>query len=80
MPTFYRIFGCKINLYFYDHSPPHSHAYYAEYEVVIDLESLGVIDGDMPGKKLKKIIKWAKKNKVELQDIWNKLSEDEKSE
>ena len=71
MPTFYRLFGCKIDFYFNDHPPPHFHVYYAEYEVLIEVSTLGVLRGGLPTKKLKKILAWAEENQEELQEIWD---------
>jgi hypothetical protein len=44
-----------------DHNPPHFHAIYAEYEAVIDIRTLDVIAGELPGKQLKKVRRWAQK-------------------
>lgn len=60
MPTFYRLFGCKIDFYYNDHVPPHFHVHYAEYEVLIEISTLEVLRGSLPKKKLKKILEWAK--------------------
>ena len=47
--------GIKVHLYAKDHNPPHIHALYAEYEALIDLRTLGVLVGDLPGKQLKRV-------------------------
>ncbi len=48
-------------MYRRDHNPPHFHAIYAEYEAVIDIRTLDVIAGELPGKQLKKVRRWAQK-------------------
>jgi hypothetical protein len=58
--------GIKIYLYDFDHNPPHFHAIFAEYEVLISINSLEVLKGAMPKPQLKKILKWAKYNQIQL--------------
>jgi len=74
MPTFYIIEGVKIVLYFGDHNPPHFHAIIAEYDALIEIKTLEVLEGDLPKNKQKKVLEWAKKYKAELQQIWNELN------
>ena len=71
MPTYFRILGCKVDIYFNDHTPPHFHVYYTEYEVLIEISTLKVLRGRLPSKKLKQILEWAKKNQPDLQEIWD---------
>ncbi len=40
MPTIEIIDGIKINIYSNEHSPPHFHAIYGEYEAMIRIEDL----------------------------------------
>lgn len=58
--------GIKIYVYDFDHNPPHFHAIYAEYEVLISIITLKVLKGEMPKPQLKRIFKWAKLNKLAL--------------
>ena len=55
MPAFYTIEGVKIVLYFGDHNPPHFHATIAEYDALIEIKTLEVLEGDLPKKKQKKV-------------------------
>ncbi|MEM1002435.1 MAG: DUF4160 domain-containing protein [Bacteroidota bacterium] len=73
MPTFFRFNGIKIELYYNDHSPPHFHAIYAEYEDLVEIESLEIYRGDLPRKQRKEVLAWAKQNQPILREIWNKL-------
>ncbi|MFK8105328.1 MAG: DUF4160 domain-containing protein [Saprospiraceae bacterium] len=75
MPTFFTIDGIRICLYFNDHNPPHFHALFAEYELIIGIKTLEIIEGDLPKKQLKKVEKFAKENQDLLMEIWNQLSE-----
>lgn len=51
--------GIKIYLYPKDHSPPHFHAMFAEYEVLIEIRTLQIMRGALPGKQVKKVLQWA---------------------
>ncbi len=74
MPTFYIIDGVKIVLYFDDHNPPHFHAIIAEYDALIRIETLEILEGDLPKSKQKKVLEWANKHKDDLQEIWDELN------
>lgn len=71
MPIYFQFNGIKIVLYFNDHNPPHFHAMYAEYEALIEINSLSVFRGKLPKKKEQEVLKWAKKNQKLLVEIWN---------
>lgn len=71
MPTYYTIDGVKIQLFFNDHVPPHFHAVIAEFEALISIESLEIIEGSLPRNKKKLILKWAEENKEELSELWD---------
>ncbi|ADB37143.1 DUF4160 domain-containing protein [Spirosoma linguale] len=51
--------GIRIYIYPRDHNPPHFHVYYAEYEALIDIRTLEIIAGNLPGKQAKRVQKWA---------------------
>ncbi len=71
MPIYFQFNGIKIVLYFNDHNPPHFHAMYAEYEALIEINSLSVFRGELPKKKEQEVLKWAEKNQKLLVEIWN---------
>jgi hypothetical protein len=62
MPTISRFYGILIQMYFADHAPPHFHALYAEFEAVIDIRTIEVIRGDLPGRALALVIEWAQEH------------------
>lgn len=59
MPTVKIIDSIKIDIYSREHPPPHFHALYAEYEELIEIESLKTYVGRIPETQKKKVIKWA---------------------
>ena len=56
MPLICFFYGITIYMYFDDHNPPHFHAKYAEYEVIIDINNLSVLNGYMPPRALGMLI------------------------
>jgi hypothetical protein len=59
MPEIARFYGIVIKIFFGDHSPPHFHAIYGEYNALISIESLEVIEGDLPNRAEKLVKEWA---------------------
>ena len=59
-----------IQTFFSDHSPPHFHALYAEYEVLIEISTLKVIKGKMPKRALALVLEWAFEHRSELLEDW----------
>ena len=57
-PIIYFFHGIKIQVYSKDHLPPHCHCEYAEYKLVINLVTLQIIEGRVPPRIFKRIIKW----------------------
>ncbi len=53
-----------------DHAPPHFHALYGEYEVIIDIRTLEIIKGDMPRRALALVLEWASIHREELEEDW----------
>lgn len=66
MPTFIIVEGIKIEYYSGDHLPPHIHAKYGEFEVLIIIDTQHVYEGSLPPKKLKRAKEIVKENKEDL--------------
>ena len=74
MPVIKIIDSIKIYLYFFDHLTPHFHAIYAEYQVLIEIDTLEIYSGSLPNKQLKKVIDWASKNQDYLRQKWEEYN------
>ena len=74
MPTIERIDGTKIDVYSREHPPPHFHALYAEYEELIEIETLETYAGKISNNKRKKVVKWAGENKQTLKEFFKRLN------
>ena len=73
MPVICRFYGILIKMYFSakEHNPPHFYASYGEYAGLFDLQTLAMIEGDLPQKAVAMIQEWGQVHKEELLNIWN---------
>jgi len=73
MPVISKFYGITIKIYFTqsEHNPPHLHAIYGEYMSAIDIETLEVLEGDLPKKALNMVKEWIVIHKEEIFNIWN---------
>lgn len=73
MPVIARFYGLIIKMYFQqvEHNPPHFHAVYGEYIGAFDIQTLKMIEGDLPAKAQSLVREWAVNHKEDLLKIWN---------
>lgn len=71
MPTICTFYGILIQMYWDDHAPPHFHALYAEFEALIDIQTVRVIRGALPPRALALVLEWAQEHRTELLEDWN---------
>lgn len=71
MPTISAFYGILIQMFWNDHAPPHFHARYGEYNGIIDISSLKMLEGDLPKRALSLIVDWAKLHQAELLTDWD---------
>lgn len=69
MPIISRFLGIVIVMYWNDHSPPHFHAKYGEYEITVDILT-GVVEGRFPKHALRHVLEWYELHKEELLKNW----------
>lgn len=62
MPIVDLINGIKILIYNGEHRPPHFHARYNEYEILIKIETHEHLGGEMPAKQLRVVYEWLADN------------------
>ena len=64
MPVLSRFYGIVVKMYLLgkEHNPPHIHVLYGEYNAVIDIQTLDVLEGDLPGRGVSLAQEWAKKH------------------
>ncbi|MBF0101387.1 MAG: DUF4160 domain-containing protein [Desulfobacterales bacterium] len=71
MPEITRFYGIVIKLFFGDHPPPHFHAIYGEYVGLFSIDTIEMIEGDLPNRAKKLVIEWATINQKDLIAMWN---------
>lgn len=67
-----RFYGIIIKMYFLasEHNPPHIHAIYNKSIAVIDIQTLDVIEGEIPKRALRLVKEWVFIHKNEIKNIW----------
>jgi hypothetical protein len=74
MPEISRFLGIVIAMFYRDHSPPHFHAIYGDYEVTVTIET-GVVSGEFPKRALTHVLEWLELHKAELLADWDLAKE-----
>jgi hypothetical protein len=46
-------------MYYNDHRPPHFHAEYAEHEALFAIDTLEILDGELPRRPRAFVVEWA---------------------
>ena len=71
MPVIARFYGILVKMYFREHGIPHFHAIYGEYNGVFDIETLEMIEGDLPARAQRLIKEWATHYQTDLRGMWD---------
>jgi hypothetical protein len=70
MPEISRFLGIIIAIFYKDHSPPHFHAKYGEYDITVEIMT-GVVNGEFPKRALFHVLEWYELYKEELLQDWD---------
>lgn len=73
MPVISMFYGIIILMFYFDnkkHHLPHIHVQYAEHEAIISIDNGEVLEGDLPGSKMKLVQAWIEIHKDELIADW----------
>ncbi|HYA42485.1 MAG TPA: DUF4160 domain-containing protein [Syntrophobacteraceae bacterium] len=70
MPIIARFYGILIKMYFKEHGKPHFHALYGEFNGVFDLETLEMIEGDLPQRAVQMTMEWGTIYRKDLSEMW----------
>ncbi len=74
MPTIDSFNGIKIHVYNGEHRPPHIHADYNEFEILIGIEWGVIYAGDLPVKQLKQVFDWLSGNSEWALEVFYELN------
>ena len=70
MPVVSMFYGIVIKMYFREHGVPHLHALYGEYNAVFDIQTLEMIEGDLPVRATRMVKEWAGQYQTDLLYMW----------
>jgi len=73
MPVIARFYVIVIKMYFSqsEHGIPHFHAIYGEYNAVFDIQTLEMLEGDLPVRAQRLVREWGAQYQQELLRMWN---------
>ena len=70
MPTISVFFGIIIRMFYDEHSPPHFHAAYGEFNASINILTLDIMEGRLPRRAQELVMDWAELHRTELMSDW----------
>ena len=72
MPEITRFYGIVIKIFFTkEHNPPHFHAIYGEHNVIFEISTLEMLEGDLPSKAQSLVKEWASLYIEDIINMWN---------
>lgn len=72
MPEISRFFGIVVRMLYNEHNPPHFHATYGDYQVVVMIQT-GEVIGRFPKRALRMVLEWQELHEPELMANWERL-------
>ncbi len=70
MPIISRFYGIVIKMYYNDHLPAHFHAVYGEYELIVGISPINIIEGKTPNRVKSLVLEWCALHQEELIKNW----------
>jgi hypothetical protein len=70
----HRIGKIVIRVYANDHLPPHFHAVAPDFEALIEIETMEIMRGSLPGRARKVVMEWAGRNRAAIAAEWNRIN------
>ena len=75
MPTLQRFGSVSVRMYADDHRPPHFHIAAPDFEVLVRISDLTVIEGDARPTQIAEALAWAQTHQEMLALKWAELNE-----
>lgn len=74
LPEIARFYGIVIKMFFKpkEHEPSHIHALYGEYMGEFNIQTMEMLQGDLPNKAQELVKEWLAQHQSELQIMWDK--------
>lgn len=72
MPVIARFYGLIIKMFLLgaEHNPPHIHVVYGEHSALFDIQTLKMIEGDLPARAEAMVKEWLSLYKDDLLEMW----------
>lgn len=70
MPPLFRAGGYLIVMYLEDHNPPHVHVVGSDFEALVRIGDLTILQGAIPPKFAHEALKWIEENREMLAAKW----------
>jgi Domain of unknown function (DUF4160) len=80
MPTISWFYGIAIRMFYNDHAPPHIHAFYANREARISIETGDMISGHLPIRQRRLVRQWTLMYRDKLMADWMLVRSDQAPE
>jgi len=77
MPQISYFLGVIIRMFYREHNPPHFHAYYGDYETLIDIQKNELLSGNLPPRVLGLVVEWTALHQEELMANWERSKKQE---
>ena len=75
MPEISRLLSIVIKMFADDHNPLHFHAFYAEYEALIEIDGISIFAGRLPPRVVGLVLEWTTIHQQELLDDWDRAQD-----
>ena len=72
MPIISRFYGIDIQMFYNDHAPPHFHATYGDDELVVQINPIMIMEGDVRPRVRSMVLEWAALHQAELLTNWQR--------
>lgn len=77
MPEISRFYGIVIKMFHNDHQPAHFHAEHDGAQMIVDIETLGVIAGKLSPRATGLVMEWASQHQDDLRHVWEQARNQE---
>ncbi|MBQ9236133.1 MAG: DUF4160 domain-containing protein [Alphaproteobacteria bacterium] len=73
MPIIARFYGLVIKMFLIgsEHNPPHIHVVYGEFSALYNIQTLELMEGDLPSRAAAMVKEWLSIHKDDLMEMWN---------
>ena len=75
MPRICEFYGIVIAMFYNDHAPPHFHVVYNEYQALVGIDPIRVLEGPLTQRTRSLIFEWAALHQSELRQNWQLAQE-----